>query len=84
MSNYDNNNRIAIWKNDDKKTDKHPDYKGSGTVDNVEYWISAWAKKSGDNPNAPVLSISLSPKEQRVDAPKAVVKEIQLDDDLPF
>jgi hypothetical protein len=38
---YDTTNRGAIWKNDDKQNDNHPDFKGSINVDGKDYWISA-------------------------------------------
>ena len=33
---YDNTNRGAIFKNDDKQQDNHPDYKGSLNVNGVD------------------------------------------------
>lgn len=66
MSNYDNRNRGAIWKNDDKQEDKHPDFKGSLNVDGVEYWVSAWKRKDGANPKSPSLSFTVKPKDEAV------------------
>jgi hypothetical protein len=65
MSNYDNTNRGSIWKNDDKQTDNHPDFKGSLNVNGVEYWVSAWKRKEGANPKSPALSFTIKPKEQQ-------------------
>ena len=33
MTQYDNTNRGAIWKNDDKQLDNHPDFKGELDVE---------------------------------------------------
>jgi hypothetical protein len=33
MPEYDNNNRGVLFKNTDKKTDKHPDYTGTATIE---------------------------------------------------
>jgi hypothetical protein len=41
---YDNNMRGVLFKNEDKETDKHPDYKGQGEIDRKQVWISAWIK----------------------------------------
>jgi hypothetical protein len=60
---HDNTNRGAIWKNDDKREDSHPDFKGSLNVDGVEYWVSAWKRKEGASSKAPALSFSVKPKE---------------------
>ena len=62
---YDNTNRGAIWKNDDKREDNHPDFKGSINVEGVEYWVSAWKRKEGAAAKAPALSFSIKPKEDQ-------------------
>lgn len=62
---YDNTNRGAIWKNDDKREDNHPDFKGSINVEGVEYWVSAWKRKEGAAAKAPALSFSIKPKEEQ-------------------
>jgi hypothetical protein len=60
---YDNNNRGAIWKNEKKETEKHPDFKGDLNIDGVIYNVSAWKRKSDANPKAPLLSFSVSKRE---------------------
>ena len=79
MTNYDNNNRGAVWKNDRKTTDKHPDFNGAITIDGKEYWLSAW-RGDKQNPKSPVLSFSVQPKEA---APAAPVTAEDFDD-APF
>jgi hypothetical protein len=65
MTEYSNENRGAIWKNDDKREDKHPDFKGSLNVNGVEFWVSAWKRKEGASPKSPALSFSVKPKEEK-------------------
>ena len=50
MADFDNTNRGAIFVNDRKQTDKHPDWNGKLNVDGVERWVSGWIKqgRSGD------------------------------------
>ncbi|MFW0778396.1 MAG: hypothetical protein ACN2B6_11845, partial [Rickettsiales bacterium] len=60
---YDNNNRGAIWKNDDKQKDTHPDFRGKATINNIEYFVSAW-KRTSDNPKAPALSFQFQSVEE--------------------
>ena len=79
MSKYPNTGILS--KNDRKEQPNHPDYKGQATVDEVEYWLSAWIK---DGAKGKFLSISFTPKE---DKPKASVEtpKPQTDDGpLPF
>ena len=83
MAEYDNTNRGAIWTNQKKATEKHPDFTGSLNVEGKEYWVSAWR---GDevNPKAPKLSFSVNAKE---DGPKIKTKPLfddSMEDDIPF
>jgi hypothetical protein len=82
MTEYDNTNRGSIWKNDDKREDKHPDFKGSLNVNGVEFWVSAWKRKEGSSPKAPALSFSVKPKEEKpAQRPKS---GDDMDDSIPF
>ena len=58
---YDNKNSGALFKNDKKQSESHPDYKGTINVDGREYWLSSWLKfsKSGNK----FMSLSVQPKE---------------------
>jgi len=60
---YDNNNQGALFKNDDKETDNHPDYKGTIQVNGADYWISAWLKTSAKG--VKYMSLSVTPKERK-------------------
>lgn len=89
---YDNTNRGAIWKNDDKQDEKHPDFKGSLNVNGVDYWVSAWKRKEGAAAKAPALSFNIKPKEgtrpaNERDKPAgggaARIKD-DMNDDIPF
>jgi hypothetical protein len=59
---YDNTNRGAIFKNDRKESERHPDYKGNINVGGQEFWLSAWIK---DGRSGKFMSLSVQPKEQR-------------------
>ena len=48
---FDNTNRGAIWKNEKKETEKHPDFTGSLDVNGVEFWVSAWKRKADAGPS---------------------------------
>ena len=48
MSEYNNNNQGAIFRNDRKQKDTDPEYKGSVTVGGIEYWVSVWVNETKD------------------------------------
>lgn len=77
---YDNNNKGAIWKNDRKEKETHPDFKGSATIDGVEYWVSAWRRGEDASPNSPALKFSVTPKNDQLQAEPKVAKS----EDVPF
>lgn len=84
---YDNTNRGALFLNEDRQTDKHPQYKGSINAGGVEYWASLWHNeaKSGKK----YLSISLTPKdkdlgEEGENDPDAQSATPLLDSEIPF
>jgi len=83
MTDYDNTNRGSIWKNEKKSTENHPDFTGSLNVEGVDYWVSAWRRKEGANPNAPALSFSVKRKDEipQVHAKPAAES---FTDDIPF
>lgn len=85
---YDNTNRGALFRNEDKRGDSHPDYKGSINVNGVEFWLSAWLKES--KKGTKYMSLSVQPKEQRQprqqsrDTRPAPPPQDEFDDDIPF
>jgi len=87
MSNYDNSNRGSIWKNDDRKSDTHPHFKGSAEVGGVEYWVSGWLRKPEANPKAPAMSFSFTAKEAQTAKSQPTAAEpnsFDIAGDIPF
>jgi len=67
MSQYDDTNRGALFKNDKGDNPNRPDYKGKVNVDGKEYYVSSWIKEAGPNaknPGAKFLSLSLEAVDQ--------------------
>ena len=89
MTEYSNENRGALWPNDRQREGKQdPQYTGSLNVDGVEYWVKAWGRKENAKQGAPVLSFSVSPKDENKAPRKEFAKETpdatDFDDRLPF
>ena len=59
---YKVENRGAIWKNDRKESDTHPDFAGSANVAGVEYYVDAWRRPPDANPNSPALKFKFKRK----------------------
>ena len=53
----------ALFKNNDKESEQHPDYKGSIMVGRTEYWLSAWLKQS--KKGVKYMSLSAQPKQAK-------------------
>lgn len=64
MTEYSNENRGVLFKNDRKESDSHPDYKGSLNVAGVEHWIDAWIKVKKDG-SGKFMSLSIKPKQAK-------------------
>lgn len=82
-------NNGAMFVNDRKEKDTHPDFKGMLNVDGKEYWLSGWNK---NNDRGPFVSLSVQPKGEKStdsivptkakEAPKGEGKPF--DDEIPF
>jgi uncharacterized protein (DUF736 family) len=81
---YDNTNRGAIFKNEQKSSDKQPDYKGKINVDGVEKQISLWVTTSKEGKKFFSVQIS-EPYQPQQQAPSGglTVSDVEKDD-LPF
>ena len=51
----------ALFRNDKKETDNHPDYKGSAVINGTEMWVSAWINTSAKGTK--YMSLKFSEKE---------------------
>ena len=90
MSEYQQkDNSGALFKNDKKETDSHPDYKGSAMIDGSDYWVSGWINVS--SAGTKYMKFSYSPKEQvhnngvkQVQAAVGGMSIAEMDEDIPF
>jgi uncharacterized protein (DUF736 family) len=86
MSDYDNTNRGALFRNNRKEQPNHPDHTGTLNVDGKDYYVNAWVKESKKDGKK---YFSLSVKEKGVNAPPRTPQAAgtgtpDFDDDIPF
>lgn len=60
MPEYDDELRGVLFPETEKKSDRHPDFTGSATVEGTEYRVSAWKRRSRSD--KPFLSLSFTEK----------------------
>lgn len=82
MAEFDKTNTGALFVNDKKSTEKHPDRTGSINIDGKEYWISGWMKegKSG----VKFMSLSVRPKEEQPRQSSEPTRKAKEFDDLSW
>ena len=76
-------NTGALFKNNEKDSDTHPDYRGNLNVDGTEFWLSAWIKTSKQGMK--YMSLSIKPKNAEAAKPATSGSLKQdMDDEIPF
>lgn len=80
-SKYDNTNKGVLFKNAEKETDKHPDYRGDIDIDGKKFWLSAWINTSSKGNK--YMSLAVKPKDEQAPQQEAP-RRADPDDDLPF
>lgn len=71
-----------LFKNDRKQQDNHADYRGTCTVNGIEYYMNAWLK---DGAKGKFMSFSFKPKKLPADYGKQPAFEDRMaDDTIPF
>jgi len=73
-------NTGSLFKNDKKKTDKHPNATGQALVDGKWYWISAWTNKSDSG----IIYQSLAFTEKVEKREQEDNPFVDMEDDIPF
>ena len=68
----------ALFRNDKKEKETHPDYTGSAKVDDIEYYISGWVKTSKGGQK--YMSLAFTPK----NASPVQAGNVDFDDDILF
>jgi hypothetical protein len=90
---YDNTNRFALFKNNNKRNDRDAEYTGTVNIDGIEYWLNGWVK---EGQKGRFFSGTVKAKEQRRQEPTRAAprredpistgrpRNADLNDDIPF
>lgn len=88
---YDNTNRGVLFKNEDKESDSHADYRGNINIDGKEFWLNAWIKTSKKGQKFMSLSVKPKPQSDRGSPPtggrndpRFSVEDDEFRDEIPF
>ena len=86
----DNKNSGALFRNDKRATEQHPDYTGNITIEGKEYYLSAWVNESART-GQKYFALKATPKAANAPAtttapaqPRPGVVVADPIDDLPF
>jgi uncharacterized protein (DUF736 family) len=84
--NFDNTNRGALFKNEDKQEDRDPLYRGQINVGGKEFWLDAWLNISKGGKK--YMSLRVKPKmasEHKGGAANPPARDAaEFNDDIPF
>lgn len=77
-------NKGAIFKNDKKTAQTHPDYKGGINVNGQEFDVALWLRESEKGVKYFSVSISEPYVSEKTEIPERRPTGDSMDDDLPF
>lgn len=77
-------NKGAIFKNENKTNEKHPDYRGKINWGGTEIEVSMWINKSKEGKSYFSVSLQEPYKKMENSSDKMRNAPLELDDDLPF
>jgi hypothetical protein len=75
----------ALFRNDRKEKENHPDYRGEATIKGKRFWVSAWIKEGKDGKKFMSLAFRHADEEAK---PKPTASRANfdspIDDQIPF
>jgi len=75
-------NSGILKKNDDRKSESHPHYRGEINIEGRNFWLSAWVK-TGQGGNK-FLSLAVKPREPRQEGQQPSRPRAMDDPDIPW
>ena len=84
---YDNTNSGIMYRVDDRKSERHPEFTGSINVNGEDFWLSGWVnegKPGGKMEGKKYFSIKLNRKEGGTTTGRPMSDPGFVSDDIPF
>lgn len=82
MTQYDNNNSGALFKNMKKTSEKDADYSGESEINNQKYMV--WARLRKSKSGTTFMSLSYAPKTGGTQKSQTTTASVEIDDNIPF
>lgn len=79
---YDDSNKGVLFREKEKKSDSHPDFKGSINVEGKDYWLSGWVNESKQGQK--YFKLSVTPKDGAPQSRPSPPKNDFISEDIPF
>ena len=79
---YDDTNKGVLFREQEKKTEKHPDMTGEINVDGIEYRLAGWTRESKNGKK--FLSLAVTPKQEQPAQGSAPAPQEDPSDSIPF
>jgi len=79
---YDDTNKGVLFREKEKKSESHPDFKGSINVGGKDYWLSGWVNESKAGQR--YFKLSVTPKDGQPKAKPPAPTTDFIDEDIPF
>jgi len=76
---FDNSNSGVLFRNDNKQSDKHADYRGEVNVAGIDYWLNGYVR--APKKRVKFIAFKLKPKKQEAAAAPA---KPEFDDEISF
>lgn len=70
----------SLWRNDDRKSESHPEFGGEAMIDGVAYYMNAWVNTAKNSKR--YFSIKFKPKVERRREQPPIQED--LEDEIPF
>lgn len=79
---YDDTNKGVLFREKEKKSESHPDFKGSINVGGKDYWLSGWVNESKAGQR--YFKLSVTPKDGASKPKTSAPTTDFIDEDIPF